>query len=307
MSQILLPSETEVDLVWVSAAARIAHEAGHKLKAFFVDGVATEYKGDVDLVTVADRTVETFLRQELLREFPDHGIYGEEGTRDRLESGLRWYVDPLDGTTNFAHGFPHFCVSMGLEERRHGQSENEDGPIIAAVIYDPMRDEMFVAERGKGAWLNGRRMHVSSAPVLGEALIATGFPSRKRHASPNIHFYQEFTLRSHGVRRAGSAALDLAYVACGRMEAFWEFHLNPWDTSAGFLLVEEAGGRVTGFDGSVRKLNSLEVLASNGKIHEELLGLFAAMFAGQDLGPIPTPAEYAAGRRARQAAGAATI
>lgn len=307
MSQtVLLPPEA-VNMRWVPSAARIAHQAGHKLKVFLAEGVATEYKGDVDLVTVADRTVEAFLRQALLREFPEHGIYGEEGTRDRLESGLRWYIDPLDGTTNFAHGFPHFCVSMGLEERRPGLRDDEDGPIVAAVIYDPMRDELFVAERDKGAWLNGSRIHVSTVPVLGEALIATGFPSRKRHASPNIHFYQEFTLRSHGVRRAGSAALDLAYVACGRMEAFWEFHLNPWDTAAGFLLVEEAGGRVTGFDGAPRKLDSREVLASNGRIHEELLGLFARMFAGQDLAAIPTPAEYAASRRARQAAEAATI
>ena len=307
MSSAGLPSEKDAELEWAGRAARIALEAGQKLKEFFVAGVETEYKGDVDLVTVADRTVEAFLRQALLEEFPEHGIYGEEGTRDRLESVLRWYVDPLDGTTNFAHGFPHFCVSMGLEERGPKLRDDEDGPIVAAVIYDPMRDELFVAERGRGAWLNGRRMRVSTTPVLGESLIATGFPSRKRHSSPNIHFYHEFTLRSHGVRRAGSAALDLAYVACGRLEAFWEFHLNPWDTAAGFLLVEEAGGRVTGMDGAQRKLDSQEVLASNGRIHEELQGLFAAMFRGQDLAVIPTAAEYAASRRARQAGEAATI
>ena len=159
-----------------------------------------------------------------------------------MEGEFRWYVDPLDGTTNFAHGFPQFCVSMGLEQRAAGHAPEEDGTLVAAVIYDPMRDELFTAERGHGARLNGRPMRVSRIAELAESLVATGFPSRKRHESPNIHFYQEFTLRSHGVRRAGSAALDLAYVACGRLEAFWEFNLNPWDTAAGVLLVEEAGG-----------------------------------------------------------------
>ena len=139
---------------------------------------------------------------------------------------------------------------------------------------------------------------VSRTPQLAEALLATGFPSRKRHASPNIHFYQEFTLRSHGVRRAGSAALDLAYVACGRMDAFWEFNLNPWDTAAGILLMEEAGGRVTNFAGAPYRLKSDEILASNGLIHEELIGFFADMFAGRDLTPIPTPEEFARARNA---------
>jgi myo-inositol-1(or 4)-monophosphatase len=213
----------------------------------------------------------------------------------------RWYVDPLDGTTNFAHGIPHFCVSMGLEQRPAGLKADEDGTLVAAVLYDPMREELFTAERGKGAWLNGKPIRVSRTRELAEALVATGFPSRKRHMSPNIHFYQEFTLRSHGVRRAGSAALDLAYVACGRMEGFWEFKLNPWDTAAGILLVEEAGGRVTDFSGGVFRLDSQEVLASNGLIHEELLGLFRDMFAGRDLTPIPTPQEFAAHRAARAA------
>ncbi len=138
-------------------------------------------------------------------------------------------------------------------------------------------------------------------PDLAESLVATGFPSRKRHDNPNIHFYHEFTLRSHGVRRAGSAALDLAYVACGRYEAFWEFNLNPWDTAAGILLLEEAGGRVSDFAGGPFRLDSREVLASNGLIHDELVGLFKEMFAGRDLSPIPTPQEYAARRLARTA------
>ncbi|HEV2326087.1 MAG TPA: inositol monophosphatase family protein [Terracidiphilus sp.] len=288
------------ELVWVPGAAAIAREAGARLREFYAQGVETEYKGDVDLVTVADRSVEKMIRARLGEAFPEHGIYGEEGTRERLQAEFRWYVDPLDGTTNFAHGFPQFAVSLGLEQRPASNAEDVDGTLVAGVIYDPMRDEMFTAERGRGAQLNGRRVHVSGSRELAEALVATGFPSRKRHASPNIHFYQEFTLRSHGVRRAGSAALDLAYVACGRLDAFWEFNLNPWDTAAGILLVEEAGGRVTDYAGNKYRLASDEILASNGAIHEELIGFFADMFAGRGLAPIPTPREYAERRAARE-------
>jgi myo-inositol-1(or 4)-monophosphatase len=287
--------------VWVPQASVIAREAGARLREFFAQGVKTEYKGDVDLVTVADRTSEKLIRERLAAAFPEHGIFGEEGTRERLEAEYRWYVDPLDGTTNFAHGFPHFCVSMGLEQRPAGLEPGQDGTLVAAVLYDPLLDEMFTAERGRGALLNGKPIHVSPTPLLAESLVATGFPSQKRHASPNIHFYQEFTLRSHGVRRAGSAALDLAYVAAGRMEGFWEFNLNPWDTAAGFLLVEEAGGRITDFSGAKYKLDSREVLASNGLIQDELLDLFREMFAGRNLEPIPTPQQFAAQRAVRAA------
>jgi myo-inositol-1(or 4)-monophosphatase len=288
------------DFAYIPRAAGIAREAGARLREYFTQGVETEYKGDVDLVTVADRTVEKLIRTRLGEAFPEHGIYGEEGTRERMEGEFRWYVDPLDGTTNFAHGFPQFCVSMGLEHRPAGLKPEDDGILVAAVIYDPMRDELFTAERGRGAALNGKPVRVSRTGQLAEALLATGFPSRKRHANPNIHFYQEFTLRSHGVRRAGSAALDLAYVACGRMDGFWEFHLNPWDTAAGILLVEEAGGRATDFAGRDFRLDSDEVLASNGLIHEELIGFFSDMFAGRNLSPIPTPTEFARARAANR-------
>jgi myo-inositol-1(or 4)-monophosphatase len=206
----------------------------------------------------------------------------------------------LDGTTNFAHGFPAFCVVLGLERRALGLGPEEDGEIVAGVTYDPLRDEMFSAERGRGAFLNGKPIHVSKTKKLQDALTATGFPSHKRHSSPNIHFYQQITLRSHGVRRAGSAALDLAYVACGRLDGFWEFNLNPWDTSSGVLLVEEAGGTVTRFDGSKFRLDSSEVFATNGLVKEEMQHVFQEMFAGRDLSPIPTPAEYAAKRAAGQ-------
>ncbi len=297
MSGLNTASEWE----WVPAATVIAREAGARLREFFSQGVETEYKGDVDLVTVADRTAEKLIRERLSKAFPEHGIFGEEGTRDRLEGEFRWYVDPLDGTTNFAHGMPQFCVSMGLERRSRDLVPDADGTLLAAVIYDPLRDELYAAERGRGARLNGRPMHVSRTPELAEALIATGFPSRKRHESPNIHFYHEFSLRSHGVRRAGSAALDLAYVAAGRLDAFWEFNLNPWDIAAGILLIEEAGGRITDFSGNPFRIRGRELLASNGLIHAELVGLFEDMFAGRNLAPIPTPREFAARRNAPKA------
>lgn len=287
------------NFTWVPRVAAIAREAGARLREFLAAGVETEYKGDVDVVTEADRTVEKLIRARLHETLPEHGIFGEEGTRERMEGEFRWYVDPLDGTTNFAHGFPQFCVSMGLEHRPPGLAQGEDGTLMAGVIYDPTRDELFAAEKGKGAWLNGKAIHVSRTPDLAESLVATGFPSRKRHESPNIHFYQEFTLRSHGVRRAGSAALDLAWTACGRLEAFWEFNLNPWDTAAGMLLVTEAGGRVTDFAGNPCGLDSRQVLASNGLVQDEMVSLFQDMFAGRNLAPIPTPQEFAA-RRAKR-------
>ena len=277
-------------------AAAIAREAGGLLREFYQRGVTAEYKGAVDLVTEADRASEALIRERLAEVFPEHGIFGEEGTREGLERELRWYVDPLDGTTNFAHGFPAFCVVLGCEHRPAGLSAGQDGTMVAGVIYDPLRDELFLAERGSGATLNGRAIRASRTKLLQESLTATGFPSHKRHRSPNVHFYQEITLRSHGVRRAGSAALDLAYVACGRLDGFWEFNLNPWDTSAGVLLVEEAGGKVSHFDGSPFTLDSRETLATNGLIAGELEHIFGEMFAGRCMEPIPTPAEFAARR-----------
>ena len=290
---------TEVEWTWVKEAAAIATEAGALLRDFYARGVAMEYKTEVDLVTEADRTSEKLLLERLSAAFPEHGIFGEEGTRHRLDSPYRWYVDPLDGTTNFAHGFPVFCVSLGLEHRAPGTPEGRDGELVAAVIYDPMRDELFVAEKGKGAYLNGRKMHVTRTSYLGEALLSTGFPSRSRHQNPNIHFYHEITMRSHGVRRAGSAALDLAYVAAGRMDSYWEFRLNPWDTAAGALLVLEAGGTITRFDGTPFRLDSREVLATNSLLKTELIAVFEDMFAGRNLLPLLSPSEFAAQRKAR--------
>ena len=288
------------DLPLATPASAIGREAGALLRDYYRRGVEAEYKGDVDLVTEADRASEKLIVERLHAVFPEHGVYGEEGTRSNIDREYRWYIDPLDGTTNFAHGFPVFCVSMGLEHRAPSLLPTQDGEVVAGVIYDPLRDELFTAEKGKGAYLNGASIHVSRVADLAEALLATGFPSRKRHDNPNIHFYQEFTLRSHGVRRPGAAALDLAYTACGRLDAYWEFNLNPWDTSAGALLVTEAGGRMSSFDGNPFRLDSKEVLATNGLLHDELVGFFRNMFAGHELEPIPTPAEFAARRAMRK-------
>jgi myo-inositol-1(or 4)-monophosphatase len=190
-----------------------------------------------------------------------------------------------------------FCVSIALEHQalEHRSAELSAGVgarRVAGVVYDPTRDELFTGEQGRGALLNGNAIHVSKASQLKECLLATGFPSHKRHKNPNIHFYHQITLRTHGVRRAGSAALDLCNVASGRFDGFWEFNLNPWDTAAGVLIVEEAGGKVSRFDGSPFEIDSRETLASNGLVHEALLREFAEIFAGRGLDPLPDPREY---------------
>ncbi len=263
----------------------IAREAGELLMPYFIRRVAIEYKGDVDLVTEADRASEKLIVERLRTRWPEHGIVAEEGTRSDMEADYRWYVDPLDGTTNFAHGYPVFCVSIALTRK--------DGQLELGVLYDPTRNEMFAAERGQGATLNGKPIHVSKTKTLAESIMGTGFPSHKRHKNPNIHFYHQLTLRSHGVRRAGSAALDLANVASGRYDGFWEFNLSPWDTAAGVLLVLEAGGTVTRFDGSPFRLDSREVMATNGLIYQEMLTNFAEIFAGRGLEELPSIEEYA--------------
>jgi len=277
----------------------IAREAGALLMHHFHQHLKIEYKGEADLVTAADRAAEVLIRERIRQQWPAHDILGEEQGLSDQGSEYRWYIDPLDGTTNFAHGYPVFCVSMALEHRalEHRALEHpasaQTGERIAAVIYDPTRDELFSAERGNGAHLNGETIRVSKTAALKECLLATGFPSQKRHKNPNIFFYHQITLHSHGVRRAGSAALDLCNVASGRFDGFWEFNLNPWDTAAGVLILEEAGGKVSRFDGSPFELNSRETVASNGLIHDELLQEFKKIFAGQGLEALPDPREYA--------------
>jgi myo-inositol-1(or 4)-monophosphatase len=271
----------------------IAREAGALLMEYFQQHLKIEYKGEADLVTAADRASEALIRERIRQQWPTHDVLGEEQGLNDQNSNYRWYVDPLDGTTNFAHGFPAFCVSMALEcQPAEQRASGKPASRIAAVVYDPTRDELFSAEPGKGAELNGEAIHVSRTAALKESLLATGFPSQKRHKNPNIYFYHQLSLHTHGVRRAGSAALDLCNVASGRFDGFWEFNLNPWDTAAGVLIVEEAGGRVTRFDGSPFELNSRETVASNGLIHDALLQEFKEIFDGRNLEPLPDPREY---------------
>jgi len=279
-------SNPSLDLI--SPMQAMAREAGSLLMEYFRQRVKIEYKGDVDLVTVADRKSEALILERIRSQFPSHDVMGEEGTRIETGSPYKWYVDPLDGTTNFAHGYPVFCVILAVERL---------GKRVAGVIYDPTRDEMFGAEPGAGAWLNGETIHVSTTANLGECLVATGFPSHKRHKNPNIYFYHQITLRTHGVRRAGSAALDLCNVAAGRYDGFWEFNLNPWDTAAGVLIVQEAGGRVTDLSGGEFQIASRETLASNGLVHEALMHEFAEIFAGRGLEEMASPVVYARDRK----------
>jgi myo-inositol-1(or 4)-monophosphatase len=268
---------------FLPAMAEIARQAGALLMEYFTQHVRVEYKGEADLVTVADRKSEILIRERITQRWPSHSILGEEQGLAETGSDYRWYVDPLDGTTNFAHGFPVFCVSLALEHK---------GRRIAGVIFDPTRNELFSAGQGSGAFLNGQRIHVSRIADLAECLVATGFPSHKRHKNPNIFFYHQITLRTHGVRRAGSAALDLCNVACGRFDGFWEFNLNPWDTAAGALLVEEAGGEVSDFHGGTWDVASRQTLASNRLVHAALLEEFDKIFSGRGLQPLPDVTEY---------------
>jgi len=266
-------------LAYLETAADIAREAGALLANYFERRVGFELKGDFDLVTEADRASEKLVVERLRSHFPSHSIVAEEGGGHEGSSEYCWYVDPLDGTTNFAHSYPMFNITLGLERA---------GEMIAGVIYDPLRHELFSAELGAGAYLNHRRIRVSNCLRLEDSLASTGFPSRKRHLNINIHFYHQMAMASHGVRRSGSAALDLAYVACGRLDAFWEFGLKPWDMAAGSLLVREAGGAVSDMRGGAHNVSSSpDLLADNQTIHGQILSLFGEVFDGRFRVPMP--------------------
>jgi len=222
----------------------------------------------IDLVTEADREAEAAVIEVLQRAFPTHAILAEESGANAQASDHRWIIDPLDGTTNFAHSFPQFCISIAYERR---------GKLQTAVILDALKKELFVAHRGKGARLNGKPLHVSRAATLDTALLATGFPyDRRERRRFYLAFWEAFMLRTHGVRRTGSAALDLAWVACGRVDAFWEFGLKQWDIAAGALLVEEAGGQVSNMDGSRLDLSGAQIIASNGRLHRQMIETIGA-------------------------------
>lgn len=263
---------------FLETAVTIAREAGAVLRDFHHRGVTFELKGAFDLVTAADRASERLIVDRLREHFPEHSVLAEEGMGADRQSDYCWYVDPLDGTTNFAHGFPFFAVTMGLER---------NGEMIAGVTYDPLRDELYTAERGAGAFRNGQKLSVSPVREMENSLSSTGFPSRKRHHNINVYFYHQLAMLSHGVRRTGSAALDLASVASGRIEAFWEFGLQPWDMAAGILLVREAGGRVSDMKGQPWHLRGEHLLASNHSLHAEIVTLFNEIFAGHQRVPMP--------------------
>ena len=256
---------------YLETAIEIAREAGALINNFAERRIPFQLKGEFDLVTEADKATEELIVSRLQSHFPTHSIIGEEGGERKSTSEYCWYVDPVDGTTNFAHGFPVYNTTLALAR---------NGELIAGVILDPTRNEVFAAEKGGGAYINGHRIKVSKAARVEDSLVATGFPSLRRHHNVNIHFYYQLALQSHGVRRAGAAAIDLAYVACGRLDAFWEFGLKPWDMAAGILLIEEAGGRTTNAKGGERSLDGKHLLTTNGLIHDEMLRMFADIFAG---------------------------
>lgn len=253
---------------FLKVAIETAREAGAILREGFDRPKKITYKGEVDLVTESDRRSEELVVARLREHFPDHGIVAEEGGGGAASTKYCWHVDPLDGTTNFAHGYPCFAVSIGLVE---------DGKPIAGVVFNPIYNELFAAARGEGAYLNENRIRVSPVEKLATSLVATGFPTHLRKSSSNINYYWQFTLRSHGVRRDGAAALDLCSVACGRFDAFWEFGLKSWDTAAGIVIVEEAGGLVTDLAGQPYRLGGPSLLASNGRIHGEMQQVAASV------------------------------
>lgn len=262
------PKYSVLDKKISKAACEIARKAGQTLIKHYLirtrKRLKIEFKGDsTNLVTDVDKKVEKQIAQFIESNFPEHGILSEEGISCRPSSKYLWIVDPLDGTTNFAHGYPHFSISIGIER---------DGEVIIAVVYDPLRDELFFAMKGLGARLNGRRIHVSNEKELDKSLLLTGFPYDIRVSyENNLNLWNAFVLKCQAVRRDGSAALNLAYVAAGRADGFWEIKLKPWDTAAGSLLVMEAGGTVTDFVNRPVDIFGKEIVASNGKIHSQML------------------------------------
>jgi len=258
------------------ARAAIA-EASPRMRAAWSASKTVEFKGSVDLVTATDREIEALIVARLRAQFPDHAIVAEEasaasGPQQPARDVYAWYLDPLDGTTNFAHSLPQFAVSLAV-----GRGDE----MLFGIVHDPIRDETFVARRGKGATLNGTAIHVSELTDLGHALVTTGFPyDRRERTDFYVGFFAAFLRRAQDVRRFGSAALDLCYVACGRFDGFWEWRLHPWDTAAGSLIVREAGGTVSDFRGGRFDLYGEQILASNGHVHALMRAVLSAQLDG---------------------------
>jgi myo-inositol-1(or 4)-monophosphatase len=248
-------------------AIQIARDAGNLLLQR-LGAARVSNKGDIDLVTEADIASEELIIERIRSHYPQHGILAEESgeavSAGATRSEWKWIIDPLDGTTNYAHGYPCYCVSIGVARA---------GVLEIGVVFDPTRNEMFAAERGQGATLNDRKIHVSDVEDLNRAMLCTGFPYNVRERSDFARDFANFTMQSQAVRRDGSAAIDLAYVACGRFDGFWEDGLNPWDMAAGVLLIKEAGGRVTDFGNQPLDIYTKKVLASNGLVHDAMLGV----------------------------------
>ena len=248
-----------------------AREAG-KLLVQRLGSAKVSTKGDINLVTEADIAAENLIIERIRSYYPQHGILAEESGEATLIGGKRsewkWIIDPLDGTTNYAHSYPCFCVSIALER---------SGVLEIGVVYDPMRNEMFAAERGQGATLNDRRIRVSSVDELSQAMLCTGFPYNVRERPDFARGFTKFTMNAQAVRRDGSAALDLAYVACGRFDGFWEDGLSPWDVAAGAILITEARGRITNFKDEPVDIYNEQILASNGLVHEPMMAILATL------------------------------
>jgi myo-inositol-1(or 4)-monophosphatase len=250
-------------LQFKSFAVDLARKSGALLKEKFSQTHKIQYKGDIDIVTEADKLSEDLIIETIKRNFPDHGILSEESPAITSAGKLRWIIDPLDGTTNYSHGYPVFCVSVALEN---------EGTIVLGVIYDPMREDMFVAIHGEGAYLNDKKLKVSSVNNLSRSLLATGFPYDIRDSKENnLDYFNAMAINVQAIRRAGAAALDLAYLAAGRFDGFWELKLKPWDTAAGCLMVEEAGGVISDIAGQKWHLQSPSLMASNALIHEQMI------------------------------------
>ena len=255
----MISLERRVAVDAARAAGQLLHREHPRTRQVSFKGTST------NLVTEMDGRAEALVVDALLKQFPDDGILGEEGSARPGRSGRRWVIDPLDGTTNYTHGLPVYAVGIGLER---------DGLVELGVVYDPTRDEMFVGERGAGAWLNDTRLSVSATPALDVSLLTTGFPYDLRtNPDNNLREYATFAARARAVRRMGSALIDLAYVAAGRFDGFWELTLGPWDVAAGAVLVEEAGGRVSDLHGGPLDINAPRLVASNGRIHDEILAV----------------------------------
>jgi len=269
---------TAPDPVYLATAVEIVLRAGEIQMAGRESGFRVAKKGAIDLVTEVDLACERMCRAVLAERFPEHDILAEElstGPQEAARAPYRWVFDPLDGTTNYAHGLPIFCASLALEL---------DGQPLVGAIYDPTRRELFTAERGQGSFVNGTRLKASATGALGDALLVTGFPYDMHVRGPElVELFGLFLHRARAVRRLGSAALDLCYVAAGRFEGFWEQHLNPWDVAAGALVVTEAGGRVTGMDGGAFDARAGHLVASNGLVHEAILDVIRDSRAGRSL------------------------